>query len=410
MRALDPARDVGLRLLLPSRMKSHPHASNGAPRRRKSHLRLHRSESPPDLAPRAASVGRGGPSALVETLLVTEPTVHDMTAAYVCASAAAWIYSEKPGSVVESELARIGLEDNYSYEISVHNDGMLVASTAVITQSACGRVCILTYRGTEPRNLVNFMTDFDASPVEIPMRGVTDDRDPPILHGGWHRNVRATWDLVARGLERAFVGRPANPKYDDALAPMEALFVTGHSLGAAMAAIASVRLAGTRVRGRDFRSKLRGIYTYGQPMLGNHALASACSSDPLLANGVFRHIHGNDIAARIPPRDYGHYEHFGREFRAKEGATWKESKTFVKQCPDMTRSVFVIPLLDGLARQVPALRDFVHFNYSFYDHCPRFYVEASVPSGTAADFHDAPTESLLDDGLDGSPLRRHVRP
>lgn len=211
------------------------------------------------------------------------------------------------------------------------------------------------------------------------------------------RVARATWDAVARGLERAWLGKPANPKYDDVLNPMEALFVTGHSLGAAMAALAGVRLATSRVRGRDFRSKLRGIYTFGQPMIGNPALAAACSADPLLANGIFRHVHGRDIAARIPPRNFGAYKHFGREFRAQDGGVWKETKKFAEQCPDVARSIFLLPMLDSLTKQIPAIRDMIRFNYSFYDHCPRFYIDASLPPGVKGDFSDAETQVLLED-------------
>jgi hypothetical protein len=317
---------------------------------------------------------------LVDALLAVEPAVYSPLATHVCAQAAGWVYADRPGAVTAATMNRLGLEGVRCKEIALHNDVMFIASTAVLLQSACGRVAILCYRGTEPRNLTSWMADFDVNPKFVGMRA-SPGGQKALIHLGFYRNLEATWDEVSRALDHALAGRPVDEAHDDSLRPLEALFVTGHSLGAAMAALAGVRLAigdGERER---FRSKLRGVYTFGQPFVGNPTFAAICSEDPLLCRGVFRHVYRNDVVPHLPGRPYGRFAHFGREFRASGQPPWRERTRDSAQAPDIVMSMFVVPTLAYWAKQLASTRRLERLAYSWYDHLPHFYIEASTLPG-----------------------------
>jgi predicted lipase len=263
---------------------------------------------------------------------------------------------------------------------------MFIASNALLVQSRCGRVVVLAYRGTEPRNFINWLTDADVNPVKVPYRlGTSGDPDARV-HGGFYRNLRATWHEVVSALRRATERRSIDTTVDEPLeSPMEALFVTGHSLGAAMAALAAVRLVTDAAYLPLFTSKLRGTYTYGQPMVGNPAFAAACHDDPFLGTAIFRHIYENDVVARLPPTATGDFQHFGVELRTDQDFRWTRSEAPVEQVRDLVLATLVIPVLAFAGKQLEKVRN-VPFPYSWYDHLPSFYIEASTPPGIRSEF------------------------
>jgi hypothetical protein len=97
---------------------------------------------------------------------------------------------------------------------------------------------------------------------------------------------------------------------------MEALFITGHSQGGAMASLAAALLFMDSVEEPEttarIRQVLRGVYTYGQPMVGNAKFACLCAG---FDSRIFRHVYANDIVPHLPSKDMGDFRHFGREYR-----------------------------------------------------------------------------------------------
>ncbi len=250
------------------------------------------------------------------------------------------------------------------------------------------------------------MTDGDVNPVALAVPGAPpgEGGERPRVHGGFYRNQRATWFDVERGLQLALAGRSILEKdgHDEGLAPVEAIYVTGHSLGAAMAAIAAIRI----VKDDAFaavRNKLRGVYTYGQPMVGNKALAERCGDDAFLGNNVFRHIYKNDIVPVLPPRLAGDFHHFGPEYHAttnaERGWTSTQAGDYVKQLSHFTGPAVVAASAFAI-NQVPALRriaevahsvpvlDRAGLLYSLYDHGTANYIECSQPEGLLSEFGD----------------------
>jgi Lipase (class 3) len=328
---------------------------------------------------------------LVETLLrahvaPTDPPAWDPVVAHVLATLAGYAYSD--AETVATIAARLGLPDNRCAMVEQHVDAMFICSTAFLLQSRCGRVAILSYRGTEPTNFVNWLTDADVNPEKVPWR-FGDDPEVHAVHAGFYRNVRATRYAIAERLLLAIEGKPivADGRPEAALGKLEALYVTGHSLGAAMAAMFGIMME-TNPAYAAVRSRLRAVYTYGQPMIGDPAFARACAA--AMGRKIFRFIHAHDVVAALPPRISGPFAHFGEEvqlFRGTDGA-WKapqHNRTPMGQVGHL----FELPLAAStfLARQLRPLRD-LPFQYSLDDHGPQHYIAALTPPGVRTEFGD----------------------
>ncbi|MGD0382749.1 MAG: lipase family protein, partial [Thermoguttaceae bacterium] len=132
---------------------------------------------------------------------------------------------------------------------------------------------LLAFRGTQ--SIGNFLTDADTLFVsQFPY--------PGRVHCGFARAVEEVWPEVRRILGSPSSARP--------------LWVTGHSLGGAMATLASVRLASDGYN-------VRAVYTYGSPRVGDRLFRDSYS----LAN--YRFVNDNDLVPHLPFRWC--YKHVG---------------------------------------------------------------------------------------------------
>ena len=149
---------------------------------------------------------------------------------------------------------------------------------------ATGRgATIAAFAGTDPAALANWITNFN-----IGARA----RD---IHRGFEDAVDAVWAYISAALKPS-----AQP-----------LFVTGHSLGGALAIIAAERLR------REMKIEACAIYTFGAPRVGSASFAgsyNACG----LGNRTYRLIHGLDIVPTLPPSALG-FRHAGRLIACSRG-------------------------------------------------------------------------------------------
>jgi len=136
--------------------------------------------------------------------------------------------------------------------------------------------CIVAFAGTDPLIPANWFTDFDFT--------VTPDD----IHRGFERAADKVWDEVSKALS----------------ARTEMLvFITGHSLGAALAVVTADRaLADTNLRAS-------AVYTFGMPRVGDAEFAQRYNDT--LGAATFRLVHGDDIVATVPPSSLG-FRHVGR--------------------------------------------------------------------------------------------------
>ena len=80
------------------------------------------------------------------------------------------------------------------------------------------------------------------------------------------------------------------------------IWITGHSLGGALALTAATRLRFEK------EMIINGLYTFGQPRVGDLAYVQAC--DRMFGLKYYRFVHNNDIVPRVPMRVMG-FEHTG---------------------------------------------------------------------------------------------------
>jgi hypothetical protein len=82
-------------------------------------------------------------------------------------------------------------------------------------------------------------------------------------------------------------------EFQDAQHP-KLVWITGHSLGGALATMAAARLVGEGVLRPE---QIGGIYTFGQPRVGDAHFAQAYA----LGARHFRVVHDNDVVTQVPP-------------------------------------------------------------------------------------------------------------
>ncbi|XXX72134.1 lipase family protein [Sorangium sp. So ce134] len=273
-------------------------------------------------------------------------------------------------------LRRSGFDARYCRHIRVANDAMFVVANAFFVRSACGRMGILCFRGTEPANIISWLTDASASGV--PWRNIGQ------LHGGFHRNADAAFRDILEHLREAMRAAPADARGAasrgdpgaapgaNALAGLEALYITGHSLGGAMAVVTAAMMFEDETC-QDLRGVLRGIYTFGQPMICDPALASHWQRQ--FGSIVFRHVFSDDIVPRLPPRTMGEFAHLGHEYVDQNGTWVLEGPHSSRQaCSALASNL--IGLTAWLLRQFKVTQD-IELPFSWEEHSPMHYIATS---------------------------------
>jgi len=153
------------------------------------------------------------------------------------------------------------------------------------------RAIILSFRGTEPTHLQDLLADAKLLLTDGPFGQV---------HRGFLAALEAVWPQIDAEIRR--VKDEARERVETTgQGEVPTLFVTGHSLGAALATLAVAKL---RVEDRP----VHGLYTFGQPRTGDRAFAREFNAD--FKSQTFRHVNNNDVVTRVPPRTF-QYSHVG---------------------------------------------------------------------------------------------------
>jgi len=322
----------------------------------------------------------------LQSLMASPAVEHpDPTIAHAMAVATTYAYASVPGFCEEPDtlariMARMGMPSNRTLMVADRVDASFIVSSGFLIQSDDGKVAILAYRGTEPFTLANWLTDADihSEQVTIDVGG-----EALTVHPGFYRNLRATRSPLIEAIDRACRGRSILDEDVEVEHPLEALYVTGHSLGGAMAALMGLLILNDPAYA-EIKQRLRKVYTYGQPMIGPKSLGEAVTASG--DEGKFiRFVYRNDVVPHLPPWGLGEYRHFGREFRAARGDDgWTEASRPTSQGP-----FFSIPMapVEFLSRSLPVVRH-LWFPYSLSDHLPLNYVEWLAPAGVASEYGD----------------------
>jgi len=133
-------------------------------------------------------------------------------------------------------------------------------------------ITVLCFRGTEPDEISDILADLKAFPRK-------SFNDKGLVHRGFRGELDKVWPEIEKTLEEF---------------PNSRIYVCGHSLGAAMATLATARM----------QTRVWALYTFGSPRVGTRKFVKG------LYTKHFRVVNNNDIVTRVPPR-FMFYRHHG---------------------------------------------------------------------------------------------------
>jgi len=145
----------------------------------------------------------------------------------------------------------------------------------------------MAFAGTDPGMIKTILTDVNTKP------------DSDSMHPGFREALDAVWQQV----ETAIARRTPGP-----------LYVTGHSLGAALAVLAAFRLQPKEA------TEVSAVYTYGLPRVGGQAFVG--QYEPILGDKTFRLINGDDPVPSVPPTEILGFRHVGRSLSCPHAGTF----------------------------------------------------------------------------------------
>ncbi|MGC3988372.1 MAG: lipase family protein [Chthoniobacteraceae bacterium] len=153
---------------------------------------------------------------------------------------------------------------------------------------------ILAYRGSEapksPDGIQDWLRNFSAVPVELSHYANNGPFNAQV-HEGFANGVHNVIAPIVNALWKLDAGRNLP------------LFITGHSLGGALALINAIIFT----YDSHLKRPIQGLYTYGQPRAAGPGL---CTNFGREIGGRYQRIVNNlDIVPRVPTRPF--YEHVG---------------------------------------------------------------------------------------------------
>jgi len=131
----------------------------------------------------------------------------------------------------------------------------------------------LCFRGTEPSEIGDILADLNAIPRGAMTHG--------LVHSGFMGELDKLWQNIVEHQEKH-----KGKKFH----------ITGHSLGAAMATIATSRF-------EEF-TKVESLFTFGSPRAGTRSFVKGIKTPH------FRFVNNNDIVTSVPPA-FMFYRHHG---------------------------------------------------------------------------------------------------
>lgn len=194
---------------------------------------------------------------------------------------------DKIADVLQSwglRLANTG-GDNDAVVVKEVKTVLPIASTHCFVAAGRGAT-VVAFAGTDPIVLANWITDFDAH------------IDATQTAEGYQIAADAVFAQV-----RTLISAPA-------LAGNQ-LFVTGHSLGGALAALSAHQILGNGA------AAVTAVYTYGMPRAGTGDFADT-QYDPSLGSCTYRMVHGDDLVPTVAPTELG-FRHVGRFLHCPRG-------------------------------------------------------------------------------------------
>ncbi|WP_437525432.1 lipase family protein [Sorangium sp. So ce726] len=364
---------------------------------------------------------------LIHDLVEVLPGSYDQKAAAVLSAASTWAYSD--ADVMARMLRLRGFTNNETISMRLRNNALLLDTTVHISQSRDGELVFVCFGGTDPKNIIQLLLDASARRDSYFSTGE--------VHGGFFRAFLALWPLVRILLRGALLGYPIGllaelnrvghgvslaepgtgsgtvrglaPLHSVTRAPevspaspmgeipkaseekLKALYIGGHSLGGALAVLAAAEIHRDPLLA-PLQRKVRGIYTFGQPMVGDAVFARTC--DDRFGEKLFRHVYRRDAVPQFPPITMGRFAHSGQLYTAPPLDTgWALQRAQVSANGLLIGSeqalagtaALALGAFAWLKDQLP-LFSWLPLPYSLADHSPLNYLRTSLEVVPGSEF------------------------
>lgn len=148
---------------------------------------------------------------------------------------------------------------------------------------------VIAFRGTEPSELQDILTDADLrqTPWEL-----TTGQASLSVHKGFLKAYQSVQMDIAELLEKAMQENPD-----------KSIWLTGHSLGAALATLCAADLCARKV-------PISGLYTFGSPRVGNKGFIAYINQE--FSEQIFRFVNEDDPVTEVPHEAFWDYTHIGQ--------------------------------------------------------------------------------------------------
>lgn len=197
--------------------------------------------------------------------------------AWVMASMAQLVYSRFEEGGKERELLIKKLEGGGFKLIAEFNDVKTDTQAFLVSN---GEYAVLAFRGTEVSKKTDMLTDAKAFKASI-------------IEGRVHRGFLGGYNSLKGEILASLKKVRGLP-----------LYITGHSLGAALATVATNHLEGEVLDGLPIRDQIAACYTFGSPRVGNKQY------DREFKSPIYRVVNTTDIVTVVPLLAMG-YLHIG---------------------------------------------------------------------------------------------------
>lgn len=202
------------------------------------------------------------------------------------------------GSENDADSIKRVLPDEYA--LTTYVDYSSTGTQAMIVYSQEKRVAAVVFRGTEVFSLDDWTTNLNIDLVRTNVPVIPSDVE---LHEGYLDSIFATG--LVDVFEKNLISLTNDPSMN-----VDHIYVTGHSMGGALAHIFGSYMAATY---SDLKFR---VITFGQPAVGNSSFKS-WTENTLSNLSVFRFVNRQDAVPRILGLRYEHAGHLFQIQRRK---------------------------------------------------------------------------------------------
>ncbi|MEN8261242.1 MAG: lipase family protein [Pseudomonadota bacterium] len=190
-------------------------------------------------------------------------------------AAASKLAYEDDASTIRQVLGQWGFDQfqDFRWQGKIETEGLDVLADTYGYVCSNPDALVIVFRGTQFDNIRNWLTDAMIRTTPLPNGAGS-------VHKGFWAAFKSAWPEIKVAIGTQHVIK-------------QPVWITGHSLGGALAAMCAAHLRWTA------NTEIQGLYTFGQPRVGNYTFATQFSKD--LKNRCIRFVNNNDIVPHLPP-------------------------------------------------------------------------------------------------------------